>query len=156
MWLGMSTHTLDAKSRVFLPKRFQEGLDRDGEGNLTVIITRGFEDCLFLFSESGFQRALERLKTQAFEGEQERLMQRLFFSYIHPTQLDNAGRLLLPEALRKVAGIQSKEVVLLGLMDRIELWSKERWDEFHARHDGEFNRLDQVLLSPRAGRPAGT
>jgi DNA-binding transcriptional regulator/RsmH inhibitor MraZ len=72
VWIGESTHTLDAKHRVFLPKRFQDGLGRDAEGNLTAILSRGFEECLFLYSEIGFQRALDRLQTQAFSSEQQR------------------------------------------------------------------------------------
>jgi MraZ protein len=155
MWIGESTHTLDAKSRVFVPRRFQEGLARDGEGNLKAILSRGFEDCLFLYSEAGFQRALERLQTQAFSGEQQRRMQRLLFSDTYAVELDSAGRLLIPEPLRELAGIRGKEVVLIGLIDRIELWSKDRWVDFKARHAGEFNRLDQVLSNPvtEAGRP---
>ena len=148
MWIGESTHTLDAKYRVFLPKRLQDGLGRDAEGNLTAVLSRGFEDCLSLYSEAGFQRALERLQTQAFSSEQQRVMQRLLFSDTYHTTLDATGRLLLPESLRALAQIQSKEVVVIGLIDRIELWDKTRWVEFKARNNSKFNQLDRVLASP--------
>jgi MraZ protein len=145
MWLGESEHSLDAKNRVHLPKRFLDGLDACGEGNPSAIVTRGFEDCLFVFSESGFKQALGRLKTQPFAGEQERRMQRLFFSHSKATQLDSAGRLLLPEKLKNSAAIV-KDVVMLGLIDRIEIWAKDRWEAFHAAHGKEFDELDKVLL----------
>jgi MraZ protein len=148
VWIGESTHTLDAKHRVFLPKRFQDGLGRDAEGNLTAILSRGFEECLFLYSEAGFQRALERLQTQAFSSEQQRLMQRLLFSDTYHTALDTAGRLLLPESLRTVAQIQTRELVVIGLIDRIELWDKTRWVEFKTRNQSKFNQLDRVLADP--------
>lgn len=148
MWIGESTHTLDAKHRVFLPKRFQDGLGRDAEGNLTAILSRGFEECLFLYSETGFQRALDRLQTQAFTSEQQRLMQRLLFSDTYHTTLDTAGRLLLPESLRTLAQMQAKEVVVIGLIDRIELWDKTRWVEFKTRNQSKFNQLDRVLADP--------
>lgn len=150
MWIGESTHTLDAKHRVFLPKRFQDGLGRDAEGNLIAILSRGFEDCLFLYSEAGFQRALERLQTQAFSSEQQRLMQRLLFSDTYHTTLDTAGRLLLPESLREIAQMNSKEVVVIGLIDRIELWDKTRWAEFKAHNQSKFNQLDRVLATGAA------
>lgn len=150
MWIGESTHTLDAKHRVFLPKRFQDGLGRDAEGNLIAILSRGFEDCLFLYSEAGFQRALDRLQTQAFSSEQQRLMQRLLFSDTYHTTLDTAGRLLLPESLREIAQMNSKEVVVIGLIDRIELWDKTRWAEFKAHNQSKFNQLDRVLATGAA------
>ena len=147
MWLGESQHTVDAKNRVFLPKRFLSGLDRpEAAGQPTAIVTRGFEDCLFLFSESGFQKALARLETQAFAREEARRMQRLFFSQSHPVQLDAQARVLLPEKLKSLAGIE-KEVVMIGLIERIEIWAKERWDAFESEHGPDFNRLDGVLVS---------
>jgi len=148
VWIGESTHALDAKHRVFLPKRFQDGLGRDAEGNLTAILSRGFEECLFLYSEIGFQRALDRLQTQAFSSEQQRLMQRLLFSDTYHTTLDTAGRLLLPESLRTLAQMQTKEVVVIGLIDRIELWDKTRWVEFKTHNQSKFNQLDRVLADP--------
>ncbi len=155
MWLGESTHTLDNKNRVFLPKRFQDGLERDADGNLTAIITRGFEGCLFLFSSSGFQRVLERLNTQAFEGPEARLMQRLFFSSTHAVQLDATGRLLLPEKLKTLGGIE-REVVMIGVIDRVEIWSADTWRNLEGKHSNDFDRLDHVICgsNPRAPRAA--
>ena len=162
MFSGDSTHNLDAKHRVFVPKRFQEVLDRDGNGQLSVVVTRGFEKCLFLFSASGFAEVLARLQTQPFGGSELRKMQRLFFSNTHKTQLDASGRLVLPPKLRKFAGI-TKEVVLVGVADRAEIWDREAWERFEEENEDSFDDLDVVLVGaspnppvqPPAAGPAG-
>ena len=150
MFSGESVHTLDPKHRVFVPKRFQEALGRDAEGQQMAILTRGFEQCLFLFSEQGFAKVLERLQTQPFGGETLRKMQRLFFANVHPSLLDGSGRLLLPEKLRRYAGIE-REVVMVGVADRAEIWDRARWEKFEAENDDGFDDLDVVLVG---GGPA--
>lgn len=154
MWLGESLHTLDVKNRVFLPKRFQDGLERKRGKAAAAILTRGFEGCLFLFSESGFERVLERLRTRAFEGPEARLMQRLFFSATQRVDLDSQGRLLIPEKLKALAGID-KEVAMIGVIDRIEIWPVEIWRGLEARHGADFDRLGGVLTGdePAANAP---
>ena len=151
-WLGESHHTLDDKNRVFVPRKLQGGLDRDGEGHLTAILTRGFEGCLFLFSESGFDTVLSRLTTQAFDGAELRKLQRLFFANTQRTTLDGSGRLLIPEKLKTLVGID-REVVLVGLVDRIELWPKPAWERFERENAGKFDALAEVLCAPRAPGP---
>jgi MraZ protein len=149
---GESLHTLDPKNRVFVPKRFQDLLERNEEGQRVVILTRGFERCLFLFSEQGFSKVLARLQTQPFGGERLRKMQRLFFANVHPTPLDGSGRLLLPERLRSYAGIE-KEVVMVGVADRAEVWERGQWERFQAENDDDFDDLDVVLVGD--GGPNG-
>jgi len=144
LWLGESEHILDPKNRVFVPRKFQGGFGCDADGRPVVIVTRGFEGCLFLFSESGFARVLSRLETRAFAGAEERRMQRLFFSNASRTTLDGSGRLLVPEKLKSVVNID-REVVLVGVVDRVELWPKEGWEAFESRSSGDFDQLDQVL-----------
>jgi len=150
---GESIHTLDPKNRVFVPKRFQDELARDSGGQQVAILTRGFERCLFLFSEQGFGKVLERLQTQPFGGERLRKMQRLFFANVHPSPLDSSGRLLLPEKLRKYAAIE-REVVMVGVADRAEIWDRGQWERFESDNDDDFDELDVVLVG--GGGPPGT
>ena len=144
MFGGESEHTLDPKNRFCVPKRFQEELDRSESGHLTCVLTRGFDGCLFLFSESGFQQVLARLQTQPFVGREQRKMQRLFFSNTYRAQLDSSGRLLVPEKLKKIAGLD-REVVLVGVADRAEIWSKSAWQSFEDEASADFDDLDSVL-----------
>ncbi len=121
MFCGDSRHTVDPKSRVFVPKRFQQDLPLDPEGNRNAILTRGLDGCLFLFPESGLERALSRMDTEAFAKPSQRKLQRLFFSFTARVTLDASGRLLIPEKLRTLAGIE-REVVMVGVVDRVEVW----------------------------------
>ena len=152
MFFGESNHTLDAKHRVFIPKRFQGGLGRDEQGHLSIIVTRGFERCLFLFSEDGFEEVKRRLKTQSFAGAQLRKMQRLFFANTHQCQLDASGRLVLPEKLRTLAGIE-REVVMVGVADRAEIWDRVEWERFESENAGDFDELDVVLVGESETEP---
>ena len=154
MFSGESIHTLDPKNRVFVPKRFQEELGRDMGGQQVAILTRGFERCLFLFSEKGFTRVLERLQTQPFGGAELRKMQRLFFANVHPTPVDSSGRVLLPEKLRQYAGIEG-EVVMVGCAERGEIWSRGQWERFQSESDGDFDGLDVVLVGGGGPEPGG-
>jgi MraZ protein len=151
VFTGDSIHTLDPKNRVFVPKRFQEQLGRGPDGLQVAVLTRGFEGCLFLFSKEGYERVLARLTTQPFGGERLRTMQRLFFSNVHETPLDSSGRVLLPEKLRTYAGID-KEVVMVGVADRGEIWDRSRWEKFESENDDHFDDLDVVLVG---GGPGG-
>ena len=154
MLLGESTHSLDAKSRVVVPRRFLDEL-RGGEEQKTVVtLTRGFERCLFLFTEEAFASALERMKLQAFGGEELRRMQRLFFSNAQRCSIDKAGRLLIPDKLRRVAELE-QEVVLVGCADRAEIWSKKAWEAFNEEYDADFDKLDGVLLGEPSQGPPG-
>lgn len=137
---------MDAKGRVHLPRRFHGQLSRDHEGNPLAFLTRGMEGCLFLFSEEGYRKATERLDTQPFAGEQERTLQRLFFAKASLVQLDGAGRLVVPENLRRLVGLE-KDVVMVGIADRVELWPKDAWDRFEAENEHKFKLLDQVLCA---------
>lgn len=153
MFFGESTHTLDSKNRVFVPKRFQDGLGRDEEGNLTAVLARGFERCLFLFSQSRFEEILRRLRLQPFGAEETRRMQRLFFANTHYATLDGSGRLLLPEKLRSFAGLD-KEVVMVGVADRAEIWDKAGWERYEKSNESEFDKLGELLWSEGDGAQA--
>lgn len=154
MWLGESTHTLDDKGRLSIPRRLLAGQTADGSGRIALILTLGFEGCLFLFSESGFAKAAERLETQPFAGAQMRNMQRLFFSNAQRIELDDKNRASLPDKLVQAAGL-GREVVIVGVMERAEIWSKERWEAFEREHAGEFDQLDRVLCGERPAGAAG-
>ncbi len=150
MFSGESTHTLDPKHRVFVPKRFQDQLGVDTQGARIAVLTRGFERCIFLFSEEGFARVLERMQTQPFGGERLRKMQRLFFANVHPTPLDSSGRVLLSEKLRRFAGIE-REVAMVGCAERGEIWDRGQWERFETENGGDFDQLGVVLVGEGGG-----
>lgn len=145
MFIGNSTHTLDAKHRVFVPKRFQAQLSHNGENHLVAVLARGFDGSLALYTQEGFMEVAKTLRTNSFNGMDQRKMQRLFFSTAKECQLDKSGRLVIPENLREAAGIK-KDVVFVGVFDRAEIWSAEKWNEFNKENDDKFDSLGPVIL----------
>mgnify|MGYP001406664454 CR=1 FL=1 len=154
MWLGESTHTLDDKGRLSIPRRLLAGQTADSSGRFKFVLTRGFEGCLFLFSESEFERVTERLVTQPFASADMRTMQRLLFSQAQHIELDEKGRFSVSEKLVKLAGL-GREVVVIGAGKRAELWAKDRWEAFEREHAQNFDRLDSVLWGERPSDAAG-
>ncbi|MBL4771281.1 MAG: division/cell wall cluster transcriptional repressor MraZ [Planctomycetes bacterium] len=157
VFCGESNHSVDSKKRVFVPKRFQQGLPMDSQGSRVAVLTRGLDGCLYLFPEKGFNRAIQRLNTEAFAPKEALRLQRLIFSVSQRITLDGSGRLLLPAKLVAMAGI-SKDVVMVGVMDRIEIWSADRWTAFCQVEGGDeeagFDELEQ-LLSGALGTDGG-
>lgn len=144
MFYGESSHALDGKFRVTVPKRFQDEFARDASGTLCCFLTRGQDRCLYLFSESGFERALAGLDIAAFNGENQRAAQRVFFANTARIELDAQGRVLVPEKLRAHLGTD-KDVVIVGVGDHAELWAKDVWERYHAQHEPILDSVDQVL-----------
>jgi MraZ protein len=153
VYFGETTHQLDAKGRVFVPKRFQEVLGGDAEGTRIAYLTRGQDSCLYLFSEAAFQAAQAELKTGVFTGQELRAVQRVFFANTVRIELDSSGRMLIPEKLRSKAGID-KEVVFVGVHDRAEIWAKDAWERYESHHQDLLDRIDQVLAN-RDPKPKG-
>ena len=125
---GRTTHQLDPKGRVFIPKRLQGQLPADGDGARGGILFRGFDRSLALTSKENFQGIVAELRTSFFKGPKGRLFERMFFAHAFEVALDKNGRLQLPKELREVAELeQETEVELVGLEDRIEIWAASRW-----------------------------
>ncbi len=147
-----SRHPVDPKGRVFLPKRFQSEMRAKEGGERVVVLTRGTDGCLYLFTEDGAEEALRLLQPRAFAPAERRKLQRLFFSYTAKITLDAAGRFLIPERFRELAGIQD-EVVMLGSDHWIEIWAADRWDGFLAENGERFDELEALWQSMTGPTP---
>lgn len=147
MFFDSSEHPLDAKFRVFVPKRFQEAIPRDDKGNLVVMLTPGEDGCLYLFSMEGFFASLGEVDTRAFTTEEERLKQRRLSSASTRVTLDASGRLLLNEKQRSMIDLRPNAegkimVAMVGVMNRAEIWPLHRWEEMEAKlADGERHEI---------------
>lgn len=126
MFLDESTHSIDKKGRVSMPKRFHSALTVEGTDVVSGVITFGFEGCLCLYSQAGFKEASAQQNTNLFTDPIARKRQRQFFSRAREVTLDASGRFVVPERFRQIAGIEG-EVVMVGSGTRAELWSAERW-----------------------------
>lgn len=156
MFFDSSEHPLDAKSRVFLPKRFQSALGRDESGHLEVMLTPGEDGCLFLFSVDGFIDSLGDVDTRAFTTAEERDRQRRLAHASTRVTLDASGRLLITEKLRNLIDLRENAdgrvmVKMVGSINRAEIWPLHRWEELETRWEESAEERYEIV-GP-GGRP---
>ena len=120
MFRGEYQHALDLKGRVNFPVKIREGL---GE---RFIVTRGLDHCLFVYSGEGWAELEGKLR--ALPMSKSRDIQRFFFASAVEVEPDKQGRILIPQNLRDYAGLE-KDIIIIGVSDRAEIWSRERWME---------------------------
>ena len=120
MLIGEYEHSLDAKGRLIMPAKLREDL---GE---KFIITKGLDGCLFVFSSSEWTKFEEKLATLPISNKDARAFSRFFFAGAMDCEIDKQGRFLISSNLRDFANLV-KDVVIVGMNSRIEIWSKEKW-----------------------------
>lgn len=128
MFMGEYNHTVDTKGRLIIPSKFREQLGEE------FIVTKGLDGCLFVFPQNEWQAFEEKLRTLPLTQKGARQFTRFFVAGATPCELDKQGRILLPATLREFAGLD-KDVVLAGMLNRIEIWSKDKWTENNACGD---------------------
>lgn len=143
MWYGEYTHTLDSKDRFILPARFRDKLKTLKEKKL--YITRGLDGCLFILDESSWNKLEDKLKSLPFTKQQSRFFNRLYFSGASEVDVDSQGRITLTEHLKEFAKIK-REIVIIGVVDRIEVWDKECWGEFYQGNKKNFEEMAEDLF----------
>ena len=121
MFKGEYSHTIDTKGRLIIPAKFREQL---GEA---FVITRGLDGCLYIYDNEEWLKFEENLRTLP-PNKDSRMLVRFFSAGAADVEVDKQGRILIPANLREAAGL-NKDVVLAGVAGRIEVWSKEKWDE---------------------------
>lgn len=122
MFMGEYNHTIDAKGRLIVPAKFREEL---GE---VFVITKGLDGCLCVYANDEWTAFEEKLRTLPFTNKNARKMTRFFMSGATSCEVDKQGRILIPSTLREFAELE-KDVVLVGVASRIEIWSKDKWNE---------------------------
>ena len=132
MFMGEYNHTIDAKGRLIIPSRFRDEL---GEN---FVLTRGLDGCLSIYSQESWKAFEQKLASLPLASKEARTFTRFFVSGATPCELDRQGRILVPATLREYAGLE-KDVILAGNLDRIEVWSKERWTE-----NNDYEDMDAI------------
>ena len=138
MWYGEYKRSLDAKDRFVLPAKFRDKLKQ--LENKKFFVTRGLEGCLFIFAYDEWKRLETKLKEIPFTKQQSRSFNRLYFSGAQEIEFDSQGRAILPEYLKEYADI-NKEIVIVGIADRIEVWDAKRWENFYAENKKKFEDI---------------
>ncbi len=130
MFMGEYNHTVDAKGRLIVPSKFREQLGEE------FVVTKGLDGCLFVYENSEWKALEEKLHALPLTNANARKFSRFFLAGATTCEVDRQGRILLPAVLRDFAKID-KDAVLVGVGSRIEIWSKDVWNQSNTYDDME-------------------
>ncbi|MFV0464670.1 MAG: division/cell wall cluster transcriptional repressor MraZ [Lachnospiraceae bacterium] len=128
MFMGEYNHTIDPKGRLIVPAKFREQLGEE------FVVTKGLDGCLFVYPNDEWKTIEEKFRTVPLTTKDARKFSRFFFAGAASCEVDKQGRILLPVVLREFAELE-KDVVLVGVLNRIEIWSKEVWTSANTYDD---------------------
>jgi len=139
MFFGTHTPRLDDKGRIVLPAKFRDALV---EG---LVITRGQDRCLYVWPRADFEQMSARLSQTTGRGRDDRSYVRLLYSGASDEQPDKQGRVTVPPTLRDYARLE-RDCVVIGAMDKIEIWDAGGWEQYMAEHEEAFSDLDEEAV----------
>lgn len=139
MFMGEYHHTIDLKGRMIVPSKFRDGL---GE---TFVLTRGLDQCLFGYPMSEWKVIEEKLKALPLTKKDARAFTRFFFSGAIECELDKQGRINIASPLLQYAKLE-KECVVIGVSNRIELWSKSIWENYVSEQEDSFEEIAENMI----------
>lgn len=140
MFIGEYHHTIDEKGRIIIPSKF-----RDELGD-SFIITRGIENCLFVYSMDNWNKICDKLNSLPFTKKDARVFNRFFMSGATSVELDKQGRVNISSPLIQYANI-SKDCVIIGTGDRLEIWSQEDWALFFNSSKDNMSDIAENLFN---------
>ncbi len=143
MFYGEYLHSIDRKGRLILPAKFREAAKAHFIEKFFV--TRGLDKCLFMFAEEEWRTQENKFKTIPFTKQQARTFNRLYFSGAVEVISDKQGRILIPQYLKDFAMIK-KDVMIVGVSNRIEIWAKDKWQEFYGTSRQSFEEIAEKLM----------
>lgn len=138
MFIGEYEHNVDAKGRIAVPAKFRAKLSSN------AIITRGLDHCLFVFTAKEWETLAQKLINLPLAQANSRAFVRLMMAGAMESEVDSQGRVLIPDYLRKYAGIE-KQVIIAGLYNRIEIWNKDSWREYKTRSESQSEEIAEKL-----------
>lgn len=138
MFIGEYQHALDDKGRLAIPVKFRADL-RSG-----AVVTRGLDNCLFLYTKKAWQELAERLAKLPMARANTRAFARLMLAGAMDVDIDSQGRMLLPDYLRDYAGLK-RQVVVAGLYNRLELWDERKWQSYNRSTEKSAGDIAEAL-----------
>jgi MraZ protein len=124
MFIGEYQHAIDSKNRMIIPSKFREAI------GVSFVLTKGLDGCLYAYTKDEWKILEEKLKKLPLTNKDARAFVRFFFSGANEIDVDKQGRALIPQNLLEYAEVK-KDIVSIGVSTRIEIWSKEKWDEYN-------------------------
>lgn len=138
MFIGEHSHSIDAKKRLALPSKFR------GELGSKVVVTRGLDECLFVYPMKTWEALAEKLGTMPVGEAGTRSFVRLMLAGATDVDMDSQGRVLLPDYLKEYAKL-GKEVIVAGLFNRLEIWDTEKWKAYKAKAEENSGEIAEQL-----------
>jgi MraZ protein len=138
LFYGEYQHTIDPKGRAIVPSKFREGLGDK------FILTKGLDNCLFAYSSEEWTNLENKLKTLPFTDKDVRAFIRFFFSGATECETDKQGRILIPQNLREYAALE-KEISIIGVSSRVEIWSKAAWDKYNSDDNISTDKIAEKM-----------
>lgn len=139
MFMGEFQHNIDIKGRMIVPAKFRDELGDQ------FVVTRGLDKCLFVYPMHEWEEVEEKLKKLPLTKKDARAFTRFFFSGAVECEVDKQGRINIPSTLRNYAVLE-KECVVIGVSNRVELWSKEIWEEYFTESEDSFAEIAENLM----------
>ena len=143
MFYGEYKHTIDRKGRIILPSKIRDAAKTNFVEKFYA--TRGLDKCLFMFGEEEWRSLETKFKSMSFTKNESRTFNRIFFSGAVEIIPDKQGRILIPQYLKDDAGIK-RDVYVVGVANRIEIWAQDEWDKFYANSRQSFEEIAEKLI----------
>lgn len=140
MFMGEYHHSIDEKGRIIIPSKLRSEL---GD---TFVVTRGFENCLFIYSIVEWEKIVTKLKNLPFTKKDARDFTRFFLSGATTLDFDKQGRINIPSTLITYANL-NKECAVVGVNDRLEIWNLDSWNKFLSSNQDDLSNIAENLFS---------
>lgn len=138
MFIGEYTHNLDLKGRIAVPAKFRKDLTGG------AIITRGLDRCLFVFNKNEWEILAKKLIALPLAQANSRAFVRLMLSGASDSEIDQQGRILIPDYLRTYADLK-KQAVIAGLYNRMEIWDAAAWKQYKAKTESASDEIAEKM-----------
>ena len=138
MLIGEYEHSIDTKGRLIMPAKLKAEM---GE---KFVVTKGLEGCLFVYSLAEWQNFEEKLRAFPLTNKNARTLTRFFLAGATECEIDKQGRFLIASNLREYANLE-KEVVIIGVLGRLEIWDKKKWEEYNEKENNSVEEIAESL-----------
>jgi len=138
MFIGEYAHNLDQKGRLAIPVKFRHELSKG------AVVTRGLDDCLFLYTKTEWEKLAEKLASLPISQANSRAFARLMLAGAMDVKVDKQGRIILPEYLRKFAKLK-KNTIVAGLLNRLEIWDESVWEKYKKQTESKSSEIAERM-----------
>lgn len=138
MFIGEYAHSVDDKGRLAIPVKFRASL------NTGAVVTKGLDDCLVVYPKKAWSELAQKLASLPISQKNTRAFSRLMLAGAMDLELDRQGRVVLPDYLRKFAGLD-KKVIVTGLYNRLEIWDEKKWQSYRSGVEGKSSDIAEQL-----------